>query len=215
MKRYILTIAACCSAALLSGAASAQDEALYDPVPPPDSAYVRVIDAECEGSFEVGIGARSIPVADGGISFFVPLPAGSYPVTSPGHPNVRGTVSVAPGKAYSIVVRGRSAPVSLLEDTIEANPDKSAVYLYNLTPTDGAELFVPKAKVSIISSVASEKSGYRSVNAVTVDAEVRLGGKVVETVAQQTFRRRSGQTYVVCEENGMHKVVHKRNEAAR
>ena len=140
--------------------------------------------------------------------------AGSYPVSSPTTPDVSGSITVEPGKAYSIVVRGRAAPVTPLQDPIEANPDKSAVYLYNLTSMDGVELFAPKPNVAIVQSVPSGKSGFRSVNAVSVD-EVRVGGNTVEKLPSQTFRRRSGQTYVVCETRGTPKVVYKRNEAAR
>jgi len=215
MKSFMFLPAFCFSGLFLSNLALAQDEALYDPVPPRDSAYVRIIDAACEGNFEVSIGGRSIPVAEGGISYFVPLKAGAYPVTSPGNSGLSGTVTIDPGKAYSVVVRGSSGPARALQDVIEANPDKSAVYLYNLTSRDGAELFAPKANVAIVSSVASEKAGFRSVNAVTVDTEVRLEGKVIEKLAQQTFRRRAGQTYVVCEAGGSPKVIYKRNEAAR
>ena len=97
--------------------------------------------------------------------------AGSYPVSSPTTPDVSGSITVEPGKAYSIVVRGRAAPVTPLQDPIEANPDKSAVYLYNLTSMDGVELFAPKPNVAIVQSVPSGKSGFRSVNAVSVDTE--------------------------------------------
>ncbi len=215
MKRSNFFLLFCFIETGAAGRALAQDEGLYDPVPPRDSAYVRIIDAECQGNLEVSIGARSIPVAEGGISFFVPISAGSYPVSSPTTPDVSGSVKVEPGKAYSIVVRGRAAPVMPLQDPIEANPDKSAVYLYNLSSTDGAELFAPKPNVAIVQSVPSGKSGFRSVNAVTVDTEVRLGGKTIEKLPSQTFRRRSGQTYVVCETRGTPRVVYKRNEATR
>jgi alginate O-acetyltransferase complex protein AlgF len=205
----LLSMIACVSAA----PAFAADDALYDPVPPPDSAYVRIIDATCQGKLEASVGGRPVLVPEGGVSAYVVMTKGKVPVTISGRPGT--SADVEGGKYYTVVVNTPGGAGKTLEDPADANPDKSRVYLYNLSGTGGASLFAPKLNVAIIDNVENGAVGSRAINAVTVDVAVRVGEKVIETFAQRSFRRRSGDTFVLCASGAASKVIAARNETAR
>lgn len=193
--------------------AHSADDALYDPVPPPDAAYVRIIDARCGGQYEAAIGGRPLLISDAGISAYVVMTKGKLNISIPKVLDL--PTEVDGSKYYSIILNRETKSLSIIEDQNDANPDKGKVYLYNLAGNKSASLVAPKLNATIIGNVASGSVGYRAVNAVTVDVEVKLDDKIVGSFPQTTFRRRSGDSFVVCTADGKERVVAARNETAR
>lgn len=178
-----------------SGAMAADDEALYDPAPPPDSAFVRVIDARGEGNFQATIGDASVTVPETGVSAYVVVPAGTQDIALSSD---AGQLSFDSGKYYTVAffVGGAATPV-LLEDAILTNPAKSGVYVYNFSDVPGVTLFAPEPNVAVVEGVAPGASAFRAVNAVTVDLEITAGEETLASFAQHALKRRSATSFVV------------------
>ena len=182
-------------AALASAAAFpafANDDGLYDAPPPPNSAFVRIIDASGTGNIIVSLGDVSVTVPVSAVSGYAIVPAGKLPVTLG---EATAEVEVAAGKFYSIAVFSAAAP-TVMEDVAIANPAKAGIYFYNLAKEGNATLFAPKQNVAVIDTVAAGKTGFRDINAVTLDLEVRTSGAptLMKDVA---LKRRAGLTIVV------------------
>ena len=177
LDRPCLGFAIGCSTA----AQAAGDEALYDPAPPPNSAFVRVIDARGQGNLQVTVGDAAIAVPATGVSPYVVDPAGRAgrrPV-DPSKQGDAGSGQVLHDRA----LRRRGTEPTLLEDEILSNPAKSGVYVYNFSDAPSVKLYAPKPEGRSSSTTSSRAaSAFKSVNAVTVDLALMDGStKVVPT----------------------------------
>jgi alginate O-acetyltransferase complex protein AlgF len=175
--------------------AEAQDAALYDPAPPPNSSFVRIIDARGEGNLQATIGNVSVTVPETGVSPYVVVPAGEQDVTLSSD---AGKVTVDAGKYYTIAffVGGSPAP-ALLEDEVLDNPAKSGVYLYNFSDEPSVKLFAPQPNVAVVDDIKPGASAFRAVNAVTVDLAVMAGDQTVASFDKLALKRRSAMSFVV------------------
>lgn len=196
--------------ALLAGFAAgtparAQDAALYDAAPPPNSAFVRFIDARGQGNLQVGIGEKSVTVPATAVSPYVVVPAGEQDLNLSTN---SGKVAVAAGKYYTVAlfVDGATTP-TLIEDPVLDNPAKSGVYLYNFSDVGPIKLYAPKPKVAVIDNVAKGASGFKVVNAVTVDFEVVNGDKPLASLGALALKRRSSTSVVVTGKGDAAKAV--------
>jgi len=205
MKHLLRTLALI--AATLTGVAvsNAQDAALYDAAPPPNSAFVRFIDARGQGNLQVGIGEKSVTVPANGVSAYVVVPAGEQDLNLS---TQSGKVAVAAGKYYTVALflDGATTP-TLLEDKVLDNPAKSGVYLYNFTDFETIKLYAPKPKVAVIDNVGKGTSGFKVVNAVTVDFDVMAGDKAVTSLGATTLKRRSSTSVVVTGKGDQAKAI--------
>src|SRR5438552_5609861 len=93
----------------LTAAQAAGDDALYDPAPPPNSAFVRVIDARGQGNLTVNVGQAQVAVPPSGVSPYIVVPQGEQDVTLS---TASSKVNLAAGKYYTIAfyVDGATAP---------------------------------------------------------------------------------------------------------
>jgi hypothetical protein len=180
--------------ATLATAAFANETELYDAPPPPNSAFIRVIDAAGVGGMSVTVAEKAIALDDKAVSGYAIIPAGTIAVSGG---STTGTVEAVSGKFYTLVVSAGSAPI-LIEDAPIANPAKAGIYFYNFATTGAATLFAPKQNVAVIADIESGKSGFRDINAVTLDLEVRgpAGNNLIAGVA---LERRVGLTIVAFE----------------
>lgn len=203
------------AAAILAWAAPvwADDSALYDPAPPPNSAFVRVIDARGKGEMQASVGEVAVTVPKSGISPYIVVPAGEQPVALS---TDAGKVTLAAGKYYTIAffVAGSPEP-KLIEDELLTNPAKSGVYVYNFSDAATIALFAPQPKANVIGDLAPGLSAFRSVNAVTVDLALLAGSETVATFEKVALKRRSGMTFVVFGAAGARSGVAVANETAR
>jgi alginate O-acetyltransferase complex protein AlgF len=170
------------------------EDGLYDAPPPPNSAFVRVIDASGVGNATVTLGDKSVQLPELAVSGYAIVPAGKLAIS---FGDQAGEVEPVSGKFYTVVVSPAAPPV-LIEDAAIANPAKAGIYFYNFAKDGTATLFAPKQNVAVIADIAAGKNGFRDINAVTLDLEVRspAGNNLMKDVALQ---RRTGLTIVAFE----------------
>jgi alginate O-acetyltransferase complex protein AlgF len=197
----------------VTAANAAGDDALYDPAPPANSAFVRVIDARGEGNLQVTVGNAAVTVPASGVSPYVVVPQGPQDVVLS---TATSKVTLAAGKYYTIAlfVGGASEP-TLLEDAILANPAKSGIYVYNFSDAPSIKLFAPKPKVAVVDGLQPGASMFKSVNAVTVDLALMDGDKTLAEFDALDLKRRAGVTFVAFGAGDAKKGVMVANQTAR
>jgi hypothetical protein len=192
-RRTILLAAAAFGCA--ASPALADDAGLYGAPPPPDAAFVRVIDARGVGAIAVSVGSIGVAVPAGGVSGYAVAPAGPLKVVAGG---AESDLTIEAGKFYTLVVNGEGgAPPALIADPAIANPSKSGLYLYNLRAGSPATLFAPRQNVAVIENVTPNGGGFREINAVTLDLDVKAGGERLGGVEGLKLQRRGGHSVVV------------------
>lgn len=203
------------AAALLvtDAALAAGDDALYNPAPPPNSAFVRVIDARGQGNLAVSVGQAQITVPQTGVSAYVVVPQGEQDVALS---TTSSKVTLTAGKYYTLAfyIDGATTP-KLLEDEILTNPAKSGVYVYNFSDAASVKLYAPQPKVAVVDNLKPGSSAFKSVNAVTVDLAVMDGEKKVADFNQLALKRRTGLTFLVFGAGDGKKAIAVPNETAR
>jgi len=196
-----------------AAAHAAGDEALYDPAPPPNSAFVRVIDARGQGNMQVSIGQSAVTVPASGVSPYIVVPQGEQDVALS---TQSSKVNLAAGKYYTVALflEGATQP-TLLEDQILTNPAKSGVYVYNFSDAPSVKLYAPQPKVAVVENLQPGKSAFKSVNAVTVQLALMDGDKTLSDFGQINLKRRAGLTFVVFGNGGAKKAIAVPNETTR
>lgn len=149
--------------------AGAQDEGLYEPAPPPGSAFVRWINAIAPGADAPAVGTADLPSAGFGMaSPYVVIPEGSYPVSQDG---AETAVDLAEGRFYTIAAQGAAdAPVMrLIHDDVARDRTRAQILFYNLSAADGLSLKTADGTTPVFENVpAGQAAEPRPVNAVTV-----------------------------------------------
>ena len=204
-----------CAALLLAATpALANDQQLYDPTPPADSAYIRFINAG-DATTSVNIGDVVIKdVKAGSASAYHIIKADKYEAKS--NALVRA-VNVEAGNYYTLAVGvEKSAPVLLrFEDALSKNPAKSMVYFYNLSDAKISAVVAPKHKAEIIANVATNNALSREMNALTLDIAVTADGGEVNKFDAVALKRRSGHTIVLHGKGSSRNAFIIENEVAR
>ncbi len=170
--------------------ASAQDLAgLYAPAPPPDSAFVRVINSTTT-PLSATLGGKAAAAPKAGISTYVVVPQGTV-ATKVGAAS--SSLTVVAGKFYSAVWNGKT--FKLLTDANADDRAKALITVYNLSSAPALDLKTADGKLSVISSVKPGESGNRAVNGITVDLAVFSGGKALATFKGAALER--GNAYAI------------------
>ncbi len=173
-------------------AAKANDQELYDPTPPADSAFIRLANAtDSNITSQLGSVAFKDVVAPG-ISPYYVLKAGDYTLEAAG---ASQAIKVEAGKYYTVAVqKGKITPI---EDALLANPAKSMIYFYNLSDAPQAALHAPAHKADIVADVASGEGKSREVNALTLDLAVMAGDKEISAFKGVELKRRTGYSFLL------------------
>ncbi|NJN45145.1 MAG: hypothetical protein HC808_00010 [Candidatus Competibacteraceae bacterium] len=146
--------------------AAAQDAELYDPAPPPNAAFVRVVNATAADSSIsaqlAGIDFGELPYP--GVSAYQVVQEGER-VFQTGEKNEPLTIKA--GNYYTIAVLGQGDEQHILpiQDSVSTNPAKCGVLFYNLSDQPAASLRVPSRNVDVIAAVNPGKGELREVNA--------------------------------------------------
>jgi alginate O-acetyltransferase complex protein AlgF len=175
-RRALLSAFALTAAVGLSSPVAAQSTGLlYDPQPPADSAYVRII---VLGTMPVDValnGVRRIKgMTAGEPSDYLVLPAGAhrFELRSTGSPVREATVNVQAGRALTIAFvspQPDAAPL-LFEDRPNTNKLKALVAVYHLHAKSGPlDVLAADGGTRVFSAVAYGTSSALSVNPITVD----------------------------------------------
>jgi alginate O-acetyltransferase complex protein AlgF len=190
MKTFTL---AATLAALASLPAFAQ-EALYDPAPPPNSAFVRLVDA-ARASTTGTVDSAELDVSGDGVSSFIVVPAGSHRIAL-GATSTETALDA--GNYYTVVFNeaGAGAP-TVIRDDVLTNPAKAGLHFYNFSGKPGLSLTAPKQNVAIFEDVGPGQMKFRPVGAVDVDLTVTSGGSTLAEVGSVKLERRAAKSVMV------------------
>ena len=179
---------------------------LYDPEPPADSAYVRVILATpVGGAVDVLVDGRVRvqKLASGQASEYLVLTAGKRTVAlhAAGKPaaHFSTTFDVVRGKAITLAFTTLSAdsvPV-VFEDKANANKLKALLAVYNLDAKAGElDVLTADANTKVLTGIAYGKSAFIPVNPISTDLiAVKIGDKV--PLSRISMAMTQGSTYSI------------------
>jgi alginate O-acetyltransferase complex protein AlgF len=188
MKLFVLSA----SLISLSGLALAQDtQGLYAPAPPPDSAFVRLLNTTAT-PLSATLGGKAATAPKAGISTYLVIPQGSVALKV-GTVNV--SLPVVAGKFYSAVWTGKT--FKLMVDSSADDRAKALLTVYNLSKAPALDLKTADGKLSVISGVKPGASGNRAVNGITVDLAAFNGAKAVATFKGVALERGNAYAIVV------------------
>ena len=174
-------------ALLLASLASAQDTGLYDPAPPANSAFVRVLNAPT-----ATLGDKAITADKGAASAYVVIPQGDITAKLGA---VSGKLSVEAGKFYSVAPFG--GKLMLLTDQAADNKAKALLTIYNLSKNASVDLKTADGKTTVVSGVKPGESGNRAVNGITVELAAFSGTKTLGALKSVALQRGSAYAIVV------------------
>lgn len=192
------------SALLLSclclSAAANPDGLLYDPEPPPDSAYVRVLLVKGTGAVDVLVDgkARLRKLPAGTASDYMVLGAGKHTITlqplAKGAPAFSGALEVIRGRAFTLAFGVAAAPV-VFEDKANANKLKAVLAVYHLGGgADKLDVLTADGATKVFTDLAPGASAALSVNPITIGlVAAKAGAKAAQAKASVAMSR--GGTY--------------------
>lgn len=178
---------------------------LYDPEPPVDSAYVRVILASRGGAVDVIVDGRPRirKLGSGEASEYMVLTAGKHlvaihPAGKPA-PYLSTTLDVIHGRAMTVAftaLRADAAPV-LFEDKANSNKLKALLAVYHLDAKAGSlDVLTADGNTKVFSSVAYGTSTSIQVNPISIELiAAKAGDKVAQ--ARTSLAMTQGGTYSV------------------
>lgn len=181
--------------------AFANDDGLYQDVFDPQSSFVRVL---TDGQPFAAIGDKRLTEFVGGVSGYVNVMPGQLSVTYSD-----GTIdlTIAPSMHYTVILRSGAEPV-VVTDTVQRNPAKADVTMYNLATADGLDLYVPAARAVALPGVMENGGQSVALKApLTLDFEIRSGEQTLASVTAVELKRRAGVTVVVSVDNGAYSAL--------
>jgi Alginate O-acetyl transferase AlgF len=187
---YLLVVLA------LSPARADGDEGLYDALPSPDSAFIRILNAGPGATgFEMTMAGDTIAIGAQSLSSYFVTKAGRIELATPG---VTNAVTIEAGKYYTYSVNGESGKPALYEDATLKDPAKGRLYFYNLTGNDGVALYVPAAKTNALTDVKAASAKSVEVRApLEVDMVARDGSSDIASFPGVKLKRRNGTSLVL------------------
>ena len=202
--RELLRSAVC--AMLLTQAVTAVAQSsglLYDPEPPANSAYVRVIHVSREGAADLLVDGkpRVRNLAGGEASDYFVMPAGKHTLAL--HPagksaaRVSATMDVDSGRAITVAFTPMHADAKPLvfEDKANSNMLKAVLAVYHLDSRSGPlDVLTADGKTRVFANVVPGTSSHLSVNPITIELiAANSGDKAVQ--ARATVIMVPGGTY--------------------
>ena len=191
---------------LSTTAAGAQPTGLlYDPEPPVDSAYVRVINAAAAGTVDVRIDGRSRiqKLGAGEASEYMIMTAGKHAIAlhalGKQEAQLTTNLDVIKGRATTVAfmtLKGDSAPV-VFEDKANTNKLKALLSVYHLAAKVGPlDVLSIDGKTKAFSNIAYGTSASIPVNPISIEL---MAAKVGETTPQAntSVAMSQGGTYSV------------------
>lgn len=190
----ILRLSALAAALQLSAlaipAAAQDDDALYDPAPPPGAAFVRVINATTDKAAATIGGGPDTEIGIGEATPYAVVSDDTVPVTLGDR---SADVPAADGSFVTVVVRPDGDPLVLVDEANE-NRGKAMITLYNLTDAP-LSLKTEDGSIEVLEAVAPGASASRAVNPLSIGFKVYDGDSSVADVAKADLR--GGKAYAV------------------
>lgn len=178
---------------------------LYDPEPPLDSAYVRIIVTSREGPVDVIVDGRQRiqKLTSGEASEFMVLSAGAHTIAL--HPAGKPTaylstqLDVAKGRALTVAfpaLKTNTVPI-LIEDKTNSNKLKALLAVYHLDSKTGTvDILTADGVTKVLSNITHGSAATIQVNPIEVQLiAVKTGEK--SALAKTSLKMTQGGTYSV------------------
>ncbi|RYE87398.1 MAG: hypothetical protein EOP19_04375 [Hyphomicrobiales bacterium] len=181
-------------AAALTGPALAAEGGLYDAPPPPDAAFVRVLNAGDAGGLDVTVSSASFSVGAGSLTPYEFVTKGSYDAA---WASSKLPLSVEAQKFYTIIVPADGSEAKVVEDKALANPARAGLYFYNATAKPlQLDAKVNGKQAAIFQDVAPGETAFREVNPFEVAFVVVDGGTPAIELPATAMVRQQGTSVV-------------------
>lgn len=190
--------------------ATAQDGGLYEDVPDPDAAFLRVIGADLTAAT---VNGTTLEGLETGISPYVVITdAGDITVDAGAESS---TVTVTPATFHSLLVAADGTR-TLVSDPLTLSPAQADVTFYNLSDRPSVDLYAPAAKATAIPAVPPNTGGSVALKApLTLDFEAREGDTVLATISGVVLERRGGVALVLRGTGGSYDLLTAPNAIAK
>jgi alginate O-acetyltransferase complex protein AlgF len=192
---------------LTASLATVAAQGLYDPEPPANSAFVRVINA---GTGEVKAGIDAVAygaVAGQNASAYRVIPQGGHKLAA-GAANKE--VNVLAKRFYSVIVNG--SDVTVLEDPANPGQTKAGLAIYNLSKISSIALKTDDGKTTVVNDVAPGTVKSQAVNAIKVGLAAFNGSSKIASFPAVQLERGSTYSTIVFSES---KAVWVRSSTAK
>ena len=151
--------------ALLPAKAIANDDALYGPVAPPGSAFIRIFNNHPSENLTATIGGKKLKTENTySTSKYQYFPAGDYTLELS---NISSTLKLESGHYYTAYL-GISGNVATIEGRGFNQRRKALIAFYNLMEVP-ITLKTINGKATVIPVVDPNTAGFREVNAIKID----------------------------------------------
>jgi hypothetical protein len=178
---------------------------LYDPEPPLDSSYVRIIVVNREGPVDVFVDGRQRiqKLAPGEASEFMVLSAGTHTLALHAAGKTAAQLStkldVAKGRALTVAfpaLKTDTEPL-LIEDKTNSNKLKALLTVYNLDAKSGpVDILTADGKTKVLTGIAYGASSSIQVNPIEAELIAAKSGDKAALV-RTTLKMTQGSTYSV------------------
>lgn len=188
------------------------DQQLYDPAPPADAAFVRILNANPAGEVNATMGDATFGnLAYPGLSPYMVVKQGEQTLKAGG---TQETMNVEAGKYYTLAVAADGKVVTLRDAIIE-QPSKAYVYFYNFSDATKASLRATKQNVDIVGDVEANSGKHREMNALTLPMAITADGKTVQEFPAVALKRRSGISFLLAGKGDAKKAMQIENKIQR
>lgn len=192
---------------LTASLATVTAQGLYDPEPPANSAFVRVINAGT-GEVKAGIDAVAYGAVSGqNASAYRVIPQGAHKLAA-GAANKE--VNVLAKRFYSVIVNG--SDVQVLEDPANPGQTKAGLAIYNLSKISSIALKTDDGKTTVVDGVAPGTVKSQAVNAIKVGLAAFNGSSKIASFPAVQLERGSTYSTIVFSES---KAVWVRSSTAK
>lgn len=206
IHRCLVSLLLLAPLAPLTSQAQDGNAALYGPVAPAGSAYVRVLnlsDVAAEVMLSGKTSAQKVNAGQLGAYMFIP--PGSITVTVN---QTNQQTSLESNSAYTLVYDGSS--LQSIVDPYANDPKKALVAFYNLTDQPLA-LKTQDGKHAIVDNIDKNHSGVRPVNEIKIGFAAFNGEQSVAKFDEQLLKKGRSYSYLVIPEGSSYRAISQAN----
>lgn len=179
---------------LMPSLAFADEDGLYAPAPPADSAFVRTINATSKTDEVIQINGNALNTENGSsiVSDYVILKEGSHKLS---FSDLTKEVTLNAGKYYTLAVTADNN-VKIFEDALIEDPTKATVYFCNFTKTP-ASLKSEEFQATLFENIETLTCDSREINAVDFDLNVFNADGEIKNFPEVSLKRQIGTSIIV------------------
>jgi alginate O-acetyltransferase complex protein AlgF len=193
--------------------AMAGEEDLYAPVPPADSAFVRVVNVTGDSALTLQIDGASLPAgAHSEVSDYIIIKQGERALS---FGDKKQTITIEARQYYSLAITAKDTDAKIIKDALIENPAKAMVYFYNFSDAPAASLSVPSHNATVFEDIAPLGNSSRAINAATIDFTVKSGSNDVATLEKIALRRQVGTSIFLTGTAGNYKAFAIENKVSQ